>query len=158
MKDLRLRKLLWIPPPFWYVTVFLVGLGLDSWLTLPRLESALARRAGAVLILAAFLVIVLPAMWQFWRKWTTLGPPTVHRPRALITAGPYRFSRNPLYLALAIMYAGISLWAGRIGPLLLTPLAIWLISRIVIRQEEDLLEAQFGDVYRRYRQRVRRWL
>lgn len=158
MKERQFRRLLWIPPPFWYVAVFLLGMGVDSWFSLPRLESTLVRRTGAVLILAAFLVIVLPAMWQFWRKWTTLGPPTVHRPRALITAGPYRFSRNPLYLALAFIYAGLSLWAGRLGPLVLTPLAIWLITRIVICQEEDLLEAQFGDVYRRYRQQVRRWL
>lgn len=158
MENRRLPRILFVPPPFWYVLAFLAGMALDRWPGLPRLESELARRTGAVLVVAALVALVLPAMWQFLRARTTLAPPTLHTPKALLTQGPYRFSRNPLYLALAVIYSGIALWAERLGPLLLLPLAVWLIARFVIAHEERFLEEHFGDEYRQYRRRVRRWL
>jgi protein-S-isoprenylcysteine O-methyltransferase Ste14 len=79
-------------------------------------------------------------------------------PTALVTEGPFRFSRNPGYLGLGLTYVGLSLLVEARWPLLLLPFVLIIIDRGVISQEERYLERRFGSEYRTYRQRVRRWL
>jgi len=77
---------------------------------------------------------------------------------ALCTSGPFRFSRNPIYLGDWLILVGVSLLLSTFWPLLFAPL-IWIMLRFgVIRHEEAHLEAKFGDAYRGYKTRVRRWL
>lgn len=77
---------------------------------------------------------------------------------ALVTAGPYRYSRNPLYLALTLVYLAVASFANDLWfpPVLVVVLMVMQYG--VIHREERYLEAKFGDAYREYRARVRRWL
>jgi protein-S-isoprenylcysteine O-methyltransferase Ste14 len=93
---------------------------------------------------------------SFRRARTSLVP--VRPATALITDGPFRFTRNPLYLGLALLYLGIALWLGVLWPVVLLPALILLVQQIVILREEAYLESRFGEAYRAYRARVRRWL
>lgn len=77
---------------------------------------------------------------------------------ALVQDGPYRLSRNPIYVAIALLYLGISLLLGNVWGVLLLPLWLAIIDWGVIRPEERYLEDQFGTPYRTYRERVRRWI
>jgi hypothetical protein len=87
---------------------------------------------------------------------TTIRP---DKPAAkLVTDGPFRFSRNPLYLALTLMYAGIALMADSIWALLLLFPVTFIMTRFVIQREEDYLARTFGEDYERYKKSVRRWI
>ncbi len=99
---------------------------------------------------------MISAFGQFRRHNTSFKP---HEPStALITEGPYRFSRNPMYLALSLLYAGIGIAADSPWTLaLLVPLLIVLHYGVIIR-EERYLERKFADAYRRYKSSTRRWL
>ncbi|MEW6324962.1 MAG: isoprenylcysteine carboxylmethyltransferase family protein [Nitrospirota bacterium] len=77
---------------------------------------------------------------------------------ALATDGPFRFTRNPLYLSLTLLYGGIALFVNLPWAMLLLPIVLWMIRRGVIDREERYLEQQFGEDYLRYKRRVRRWL
>ncbi|MFL6192698.1 MAG: methyltransferase family protein, partial [Thermoanaerobaculia bacterium] len=66
--------------------------------------------------------------------------------------------RNPMYLGMTLLYLGLALWIGTLWPLPLLPVALWATQRYVIAREERYLEAKFGDDYRRYKERVRRWI
>ena len=94
--------------------------------------------------------------WTFARHRTTVNP--YSGASTLCTRGPFRFSRNPIYLGDWFLLAGVSLLLGTFWPLLFAPL-IWIMIRFgVIRHEEVHLEAKFGDAYRDYKARVRRWI
>jgi protein-S-isoprenylcysteine O-methyltransferase Ste14 len=87
---------------------------------------------------------------------TTIRP---DKPTAkLVTDGPFRFSRNPLYLALTLMYAGLALMANSIWALLLLFPVTLVMSRFVIRREEEYLARTFGEEYEHYQKNVRRWI
>ena len=108
------------------------------------------------LLVTIGLAINVSAWIAFHRARTPVLPtrPTT----AIVIRGPYRFTRNPLYLSLAIIHAGAALLLGYLWPLLFLPLAAALISRLVIAREEVYLEGKFGAEYARYRDSVRRWL
>ena len=147
-----------IPPPLLYFIPFLIGVLLHHLIggdRIPPSALSAARLAGAVLA-AAGLAINVSAWIAFHRARTPVMPtrPTT----AIATTGPYRFTRNPLYLSLAIIYAAAALLLGYLWPLVFLPLAVILISRLVIAREERYLEGKFGDEYARYRSSVRRWL
>ena len=99
---------------------------------------------------------MVAAMIQFGRAHTSIVP---NRPTtALVDSWPYSMSRNPIYLALAIVYVGISLFFDTLWPFLLLPLVLIVIQRGVIDREERYLEGKFGGDYIDYKMRVRRWL
>jgi protein-S-isoprenylcysteine O-methyltransferase Ste14 len=77
---------------------------------------------------------------------------------AIVTAGPFRYSRNPIYVALTLLYLGIGMVLNALWVLLLIVPVIAVMQRGVIAREERYLERKFGDEYRRYQVRVRRWL
>jgi protein-S-isoprenylcysteine O-methyltransferase Ste14 len=81
----------------------------------------------------------------------------LERPDRLVRRGPYAFSRNPMYLAWAAVYAGIALVAGAAWPLLLLPVVL-AATHVAVLREERSLEARFGAAYRSYRSSVRRYL
>ena len=122
-------------------------LPVDTVLPLPTIGKIL-------LILAGRLVIA--ARLQMAKAGTSLNPgePT----RAIVTSGPYRFTRNPVYVALCLANLGIGLILQDLAPILLTlALAIVLHFGVILR-EERYLERKFGDAYAAYRDRVHRWL
>ncbi len=146
------------PPPLYYLIGLLVGYGL-YWLLPVRLS-----KPGYVLI-----VYTLGASWIFlavlligWALHTLhkagTSPNPMRATRALALDEPYTLSRNPIYLGMAMLCVGISLLSNMLWPLLSVPLVMVIVDRIVIRKEERYLEAKFGDEYRHYKKRVRRWV
>jgi len=96
------------------------------------------------------------ALWLFGRHRTGLLPGQAAR--AIIEEGPYRLSRNPLYVGLLALYLGLALLAPSVWALVLFPAAVLLVDWGAIRPEERYLHARFGAPYDDYRRRVRRWL
>jgi len=107
------------------------------------------------LIDAGVLLMLWAGLLMLWRK-TTVNP--YGKPSKLLEEGPFRFSRNPIYLADSLIYSGIALLWGSLWPWLLLPLVILTMQRGVIVHEERLLGQLFGEDYRAYCTRVRRWL
>lgn len=143
------------PPPLIYMAGFLVGVGLE--LALPVGRPALAVTLAAVLAGAAgWLLLDGAAMRSFGRAKTSMVP---FKPsRALVTDGPYRFTRNPMYVGMAFLYVALAFALGLLWPLAALPFVLLAVDRFVIAREEPYLERTFGEDYRAYRERVRRWL
>ncbi len=144
-----------VPPPLYYLITLLVGIALRRFLPFPLFGTHEATIAAWVLVAAGFLFAVWGASTML-RARTAINPtkPTT----AIARSGPFRFSRNPLYLALAIVYSGLSIYFRSLPALLLLPVAMTLMYYTVIRYEERYLEGKFGDEYRNYRKSVRRWV
>lgn len=147
----------YLPPPALYVAIFVAGLTLDRARPLRIPGPSLASRSivGVVLIVAAIGL----AVWSisvFWRRGTSIVP--IKASTALVESGPFRFSRNPMYVSLAVAYVGATLIANTLWPLVLFPLLILLVHSLVIVREERYMQQIFGQPYTEYRGRVRRWI
>ena len=149
------------PPPFVYAAAFIVGLLLQHKWPLFITEPGQGIARGVVLItglvlLLMFLGLAGSALFRFGRAHTTFIP---NRPAsALVTSGPYRISRNPMYVAFALAYTGLALLVNTWWPLFFLPLVLVAIDRLVIAREERYLASAFPQEYSAYRSRVRRWL
>jgi protein-S-isoprenylcysteine O-methyltransferase Ste14 len=144
-----------IHPPLIYLAAMIVGIGLNYLWPLALLPGRWGAIAGVTLIVVG-IAIMPPVLMQFRRLGTTFHP---HKPAsALITDGPYRFSRNPAYIALTLWYLGIGLLLSNGWVLLLAIPVLLVMDRRVVRGEERRLEAKFGEQYLRYKSQVRRWL
>ena len=145
------------PPPLLYAGGFAVGYGAHRLLPIPlwRTPTTLESVLGWGLLVAGVL-LAASAAYLFRRAGTTPNPtkPT----SALVIWGPYRFTRNPMYVGMATLYVGGTLLLNDLWPLALLPVVIALVQRRVIAKEEAYLERTFGDVYRAYKARVRRWI
>ena len=146
-----------IPPPAQYAMTFFAGAGLDrlipwrsGWLTMGEVHWI-----GVSLACAGFILAAASAR-RFVLRHTTLNP--AGQPSHLIVKGAHAWSRNPMYLSLAIIYAGIALALGKSGPLVLVFLPWAAVNWIVIPFEESRLRKAFGQDYADYCQAVRRWL
>jgi len=134
--------------------VALVGLGIDQLLHIPRSQDRLVRLVGATSFLIGFLLRVWAAFHFYERNMRVV---VLSAQRQLITTGPFRYSRNPLYVGgNGFMFIGTSLLVGSPSGVLITLLHLPLVN-LMIRREERQLERAFGDEWRRYERRVRRW-
>ena len=144
-----------VPPPLIYLLPLLLGLILDRKAHLPFLPSGVVRIVGLLLIGCGGLI----AGW--WRKTMRDADAPVRTDRPvprLTTAGPFGYSRNPAYLSLAMIYAGIAALRNSLWAILFLPLVMYVIQREVIGREEQYLERTFGEEYLAYKARVRRWV
>lgn len=142
------------PPPVIFLVFFLFGVGAEYLLPLAFPGAQVRYVAGGVLIAAA-MGLVLWALPQFRRFSTHVDP---YRPsKAIITTGPYRFTRNPLYVGLALLHAGVALVIANLWALAAVVPALLMIRWGVVLREEAYLTAKFGDEYRSYKASVRRW-
>ena len=153
MSDRPIPRIL--PPPVIYLLFVGLAWGLDALLPVPLPDNGWTRWIGWGLIDAGLLLMLWSAL-QMIRQRTTVNP--YGTPAKLLEEGPFRFSRNPIYLADTLVYAGIALLLASLWPWLLLPALIVFMDRTVIRHEEALLSELFGDAYRAYRARVRRWI
>lgn len=110
---------------------------------------------GVGLMLFGFAVILLVAR-GFRKNETTIIPDG--QPSTLMENGLFAYSRNPIYLGMAIFLLGSALTVGHIWALAIVPVFVLLVRQIWIVKEEETLEAEFGQIYRNYKMRVRRWL
>ena len=143
-------------PPLLFLSALLIGLALDNLLPLPvALPGVLRAVLGAILILAG-LALAAAGIRGFGQAGTPV--PTNEPSRALVTSGIHGRSRNPIYLGLFALYLGLGVALGSPWILVLVlPLAA-VIRYGVVAREEAYLERLFGDAYRTYKSRVRRWL
>jgi protein-S-isoprenylcysteine O-methyltransferase Ste14 len=143
------------PPPFIFLAGLAIGFGLEALLPGSSVPDALAWIAGGVLLLAG-LALLFSFEREFHRKQTAANPwrPTT----AIATDGPYRLTRNPAYVGMALVYVGIALLAQALWVLVPLPLVLLVIDRGVIAREERYLERKFGQEYLDYKSRVRRWV
>lgn len=142
------------PAPAIYVLPLLLGILIDRWYPLPILPARAAAWIGAGC--AALGLIAVAALRAFRRARTSALP---WRPStALVTDGPFRFTRNPIYLGFTLVYVGVSIAVNAAWPLLFLPVVIAVMSVGVIAREEAYLARVFGDAYRDYCARVRRWI
>jgi protein-S-isoprenylcysteine O-methyltransferase Ste14 len=143
------------PPPLIYLGFLLVGFLIDWVVPVPVLPDDVQYPVGIVLIVVG-LVPFVSAVWMFRKVGTNI--PTRKPTMEIVTSGPNRFSRNPIYLGMTAVYAGIAVAADSIWVLALLVPVLVIIHYGVILREERYLEAKFGEEYRRYEASVRRWL
>lgn len=145
------------PPPLLFLGALAIGAALDFGLL--RFSTGLPGwfRFGVGAVLAAAAVgLAAGALLRFRRAGTAVEP---WRPStALVTDGVYRFTRNPIYLAMALLYVALALAMDSAVVLVLLPPVMALVQVGVIAREERYLERKFDDEYRRYRAAVRRWV
>ena len=142
-------------PPGIVAASALVGVGLQYLWSLGLVAQPAGRWIGGALILA-WLVLAGFAVGIFWRAGTTAHP--TGEVKAFVIAGPYRFTRNPMYLGLLLLQGGFAFVLGNAWVLLLTVPSFVVLDRIVIPGEERHLEAKYGAAYNDFRRHVRRWL
>ncbi len=152
-----IRLLLHVPVPWVFVLTYLVGVGLESAFPLgvPKGRLLGITVAGAV-VFAAGAVLAGWSLLLFKKARTTTVPGKLSS--KLVTYGPYRISRNPMYVALVVAYLGEAGILNQVWPVILLPLTVAYINFIVIPIEEARLKEVFQEDYERYRKTVRRWI
>lgn len=144
------------PPPIIFVLGFCAGAALEQRVVRLMLGPRQPLAAVGWAVMAAALVLGAWAMITFVRARTAIIP---HRPASrLVRHGPYRFTRNPMYVAMTTLYVGLSLLFDIAWPLLLLPVVLALLWFTVIRHEERYLRHAFGEEYEGLMRDVRRWL
>jgi protein-S-isoprenylcysteine O-methyltransferase Ste14 len=143
-----------IEPPFLWIIFLIAARLLERGFSLPT-SSMLIRWIGVGVVLAGVLPGLL-AIWYFFRAGTTLHPRG--SVSALQTTGPFRYSRNPIYISYFCALIGIPLALGSFWGAVLAPAFVVAMNRLVIEPEERYLQGKFPDQYTAYVKRVRRWI
>lgn len=146
------------PPPLIYAVPLIIGLMLHALFPI-RLVHSLPRMARVVLgssLNGCALAIATLAFRAMRRAGTNVDPtqPTT----ALVVEGPFKLTRNPLYLSLALLYSGITILVNTLWAALLLPVILVVMRKGVIDREERYLERKFGEQYIRYKASVHRWI
>jgi protein-S-isoprenylcysteine O-methyltransferase Ste14 len=132
------------------------GLALDWFAPLMAAPAPFAMRIAGVALMAASALLVLPALLGMIFAKTTFHPG--HNASALVSGGVYRVTRNPMYLSLTLLMAGLGLVLANLWLVALAPALLLYFQERVVKREEAYLSARFGEEYAAYRARVRRWL
>ena len=144
-----------VQPPILVLIHIVLAFVLTKLIPLPLAVPQILHTGGFILVILGFL-LGLGALLVFRRARTVRS--SDRSATRLITFGIYRFTRNPIYLGFLLMLIGMLLNAGSYWGILLAPIMVILFNRLVIEQEEENLAQAFGDEYRSYRVKVRRWL
>jgi len=144
-----------ILPPVYFFLALIAMAALHYFLPVAQLVNSPFRYTGIVLVVGA-LALVLWAAVLFQRAGTTIKP--FQESSTLIASGPYRITRNPIYVGMVGALVGIAVLLGSVAPFLVVPAFAALIQSIFIRAEEAALERTFGRVFLDYKSKVRRWL
>jgi protein-S-isoprenylcysteine O-methyltransferase Ste14 len=142
-------------PPFLFATAIAAGIVLHlawPWSFMPR---AVRWPIGLILSMAGVALFVAAI-----RAFDAAGTPVPgNRPTtAIVRSGPYRFSRNPIYVAFALIHLGVAASFGSWWLLVTLAVSIGVIATVIVPREERYLEARFGSIYSAYKSSVRRWL
>jgi protein-S-isoprenylcysteine O-methyltransferase Ste14 len=144
-----------VRPPLVYLSSIALGLALHFVWPAPMAPHSVSAPLGVIVTLIAVALFVSAV-----RTFRAAGTPIPgNRPTTtVVRGGPYRFSRNPIYLAFSLLQLGLALWLNGLGLLITLIPAVALISLVVIPREERYLEARFPSEYPPYKASVRRWL
>lgn len=143
-----------IPPPLYIVLVVLLAFGLDQLWPISLEYSPFMIWTGYAVVTVSVAVLLLCA-WQFHRHETDIRP---HKSATcMIKAGPYKYSRNPIYLSFLMLQLGYGLAIWQYWVVLLLPVSYLILRYHVIAREEAYLRRTFGEEYRQFCSQVRRW-
>jgi protein-S-isoprenylcysteine O-methyltransferase Ste14 len=144
------------PPPVLYIGALLIGVALQAVFPFRLFSASYAH------VLFGALLIALSATFARWSFLSMRRIGTTANPRkpseALATSGPFRYSRNPIYVAMTGLYVGLAFILNSVWLLLWLGPLLLLMDSGVIRREERYLSGKFGDAYAAYQSKVRRWL
>lgn len=154
-KDSDVANVGMLRPPFVYLFAIVAAVALDFMQPLPFLPNELGAFIGIPIVLAALVLFLLSV-----RRFKAAGTPVPgNRPTtAIVRSGPYRWSRNPIYLAFCVLQLGIACWLNSLWVLGTLAAVFGLMTWVVIPREERYLERKFGAEYLEYKANVRRWL
>ena len=142
-------------PPVYFLLAIAMMIALHHFLPIYRLLGPAWFYPGLLLIVGGVLLAVV-AERLFARAGTGVRPFTPST--AVVASGPYRFTRNPMYLGMMIVLLGGFLLSGRLGPILVIPVFFWWIHTRFVLREEVHMERALGKDYLNYKRSVRRWL
>ena len=143
------------PPPLVYLGTLVFGLLINGRFPIYFLPRRISRGLGWPLLGGGVLLLG----WFEWALRRGGTPTNPYKPVSrIVTDGPFRYTRNPGYLSMAMIYTGIAGLANALWAILLLPAALLVIQRGVIEREERYLERKFGEEYLRYKAQVKRWL
>jgi protein-S-isoprenylcysteine O-methyltransferase Ste14 len=145
-----------IRPPIAWALAVLAGLVLDQLLPLPFVPATVPAVSLGAIVFALALALFAWAIMTITRAGSNV--PTSRPVTTIIDSGPYRLTRNPIYLGMMLGLTGLAIAFNSLWPSLTLVPFVLVIRYGVVAREEAYLERKFGDVYRRYRARVRRWL
>lgn len=142
-------------PPFIYLGTISLGLLLHFAWPVRLMSRAVSGPLGSTVVLVAVVLFIASV-----QKFRTAGTPVPgNRPTTtIVCAGPYRYSRNPIYLSFSLLQLGIAFWVNSLWLLVTLIPAVALMSFVVIPREEHYLESRFPSNYLPYKDSVRRWL
>jgi protein-S-isoprenylcysteine O-methyltransferase Ste14 len=145
------------PPPFVYAGMLMLGFLIGSFIGRPSigLDIVVGSSIGLALLVGGTAIMVAAGLLfrkvgnnlEPWRSATTI-----------VSSGVYRFTRNPMYLGMALIFAGLAMVFDGLAALMLLPVVVIIIQTQVIAREERYLEEKFGDDYRAYKNKVSRWI
>jgi protein-S-isoprenylcysteine O-methyltransferase Ste14 len=147
----------YIPPPLFYVLIFLTAVLIQKKFSIDNAVFHLQiMKVAGIVLLAVALFFLVTSFKKFFQSKNTLIP--IKPAASLQTNGIYNISRNPMYAGLAMMYLGITCFVGNWWNIILFPLLIVIVQAYIITREEQYLTRRFGQVYLDYKTKVRRWL
>lgn len=146
-----------IAPPLVMLLAAALMWVLHRWLPLGQLITTPWNYFAALPVVVG-RAITVAAGRRFRQARTTFDPSKPREASSLITGGVFKISRNPMYLGLLLLLIGWALWLGTVGPWIVLPLVVIVISIAYIVPEEQALEERFGEAYLAYRHSVRRWI
>jgi len=153
--DFNLGTGIKLPPPIIYLAALIIGVVLDDFWPFSPLSEIWGHIIGSVLILVSIL-LVPTFLIQFKKAGTTFD--VRKSATTLITNGPYRYSRNPAYISLTLLYLGLGAFFHNAWIIVIVIPVLLIMDLWIVRKEERHLEAKFGEEYLRYKSVVHRWL
>ena len=141
-------------PPLYFLAAVLSMAALHFLFPIKRILPAAYSSGGVLIVMGMFSI--LWAVRLFVKAGTTIKP--FEASTKMIVAGPYRWSRNPIYLGMVFILLGVGLALGTLTPFAIVPLFVWLIQKNFIAHEEAMLDKSFGAAYAEYKKHIRRWL
>lgn len=142
-------------PPIIYAISILLGIGLNNAWPL-AMPAGLDNRNYGILLIIVSILLAAWSLYEFHKADTDVRPDKPDS--ALLTSGPYRFSRNPLYIVLTLIQLTVAIWLDNLWVMLMVIPSLIVITNYAIVREEQYLETLFGQQYLDYKRRVRRWL
>ena len=147
-----------VPVPWVFILGYLIGIPFQLLFQL-KLRNPAVIKISFVSGVALFIIAVVIASWCLiiFHKARTTTTPGLKSSRLIMT-GPYRFSRNPMYISLIVAYFGEAAMLNQIIPLFILLFIFYYVNNIIIPVEEDLLTKEFNGEYSDYQKRIHRWL
>jgi protein-S-isoprenylcysteine O-methyltransferase Ste14 len=145
-----------VPPPVWTLAYILIAYGIARLIGAEAIPGLPVAPLGVILVVGGVALAVSAAL-LFRREGTEINPTSASN-RALVTSGPFRFTRNPMYVSLVIVTLGVAIWVGA-WPMFVAPVAVFVTTNWVhIPFEEAKMRRQFGLAFDAYTSQVRRWI